>query len=231
MRVGIIGAMKEEIEYFLKQGTSFTEEKKAHLTLYKGSWHEHEVVITRCGVGKVNAAVTTQILIDLYNVEAILFTGVAGALAPSLEVGDLVVSTACIEHDLDASPLGFKRGEVPMFNGPSTFPADEKLVSLSYEAAKDLNVSAVMKGIVLSGDQFIADWDQVNELREMFEGACVEMEGAAVGHAAMVNNVPFVILRSISDKANGEAAGSFTTFVEESAERSAKIVEQMLSRM
>ncbi|WP_026690687.1 5'-methylthioadenosine/adenosylhomocysteine nucleosidase [Alteribacter aurantiacus] len=231
MRIGIIGAMKEEIDYFLKEGTSFTEEKKAHLTLYKGSWHGHQVVITRCGVGKVNAAITTQLLIDIYHVEAIIFTGVAGALDPELEVGDLVVSTSCIEHDLDASALGFERGEVPMFEYSSVFSADEGLVSLAYDAAISLNEGYVKKGVVLSGDQFIADPEKVVELRERFDGTCVEMEGASVAHGAMVNQTPFVILRSISDKANGEAAGSFETFVEQSAVRSSKIVESMLSRM
>ncbi|PYZ97177.1 5'-methylthioadenosine/S-adenosylhomocysteine nucleosidase [Alteribacter lacisalsi] len=230
MKTAIIGAMEEEISYFLASGESFEEVKKAHLTLYKGNLHGQDVIITRCGVGKVNAAVTTQILIDYCGADRIVFTGVAGALHKELEVGDIVVSTACQQHDLDASPLGFKKGEVPMFDGPSVFPADETLIKSAYTAAETVGGVQVMKGIVLSGDQFVADRDLVNELSDTFNGVCVEMEGAAVAHAAMVNRIPYVVIRSISDKANGEAAESFTSFVNKAAKRSAAIVERMLKK-
>ncbi|WP_096436162.1 5'-methylthioadenosine/adenosylhomocysteine nucleosidase [Alteribacter populi] len=231
MKIGIIGAMKEEIDYFLRQGTSFEKSQKAHLTIYEGKWHGHHVVMTQCGVGKVNGAVTTQILIDHYSIEAALFTGVAGALDPELEIGDLVISEDCIQHDLDGSPLGFKRGEVPMFSGRSQFKADELLVNIAFEEAVSLKDGNVKKGRVLSGDQFIADSESVDELYTTFNGHCVEMEGAAVAYTAMVNEVPFVIIRSISDKANGEAADSFTIFVEKTAVRSATLVEKMLQRI
>ncbi|TMW71747.1 5'-methylthioadenosine/adenosylhomocysteine nucleosidase [Alteribacter natronophilus] len=231
MRTAIIGAMEEEIRHFLSLGESFEEHQKAHLTLYTGTLHGTDVVITRCGVGKVNAAVTTQILIDVFNAERIIFTGVAGALEPSLEIGDLVVSEACRQHDLDASPLGFAKGEVPMFDGPSLFRADENLVRIAAETAEQVSGVQVMRGIILSGDQFVADRDRVAELRSEFDGVCVEMEGAAVAHAAMVNKVPFVILRSISDKANGQAPENFNGFVEKTAARSAQIVEHMLNRL
>ncbi|WP_017726550.1 5'-methylthioadenosine/adenosylhomocysteine nucleosidase [Halalkalibacterium ligniniphilum] len=231
MKIGIIGAMNEEIERIKMEMSVSTKTEKASFVFYEGIMHDQIIVLVKSGVGKVNAAVATQILIDTYEVTHLIFTGVAGALDPSLEVGDIVISTSAMQHDLDASPLGFKQGEVPMFERSSDFLADESLVNLAEQAAKKQSTHQVLKGRILSGDQFIANHNKVQELYQLFDGKCVEMEGAAVAHVATLSSIPFVIIRSISDKANGEATMSFTTFTDLASERSHVIVDDMLKHM
>ncbi|MCT8137351.1 5'-methylthioadenosine/adenosylhomocysteine nucleosidase [Anaerobacillus sp. CMMVII] len=231
MIIGIIGAMDEEIK-LLKENIEIEEEVvKATITFYVGTLHGKEVVICKSGVGKVNAAITTQLLVDHFSVSKLIFTGVAGAVDPNLNIGDIVISTSAIQHDLDASALGFKKGEVPMFAYSSDFPADESLINLAKDAAKALEGVNVIKGRILSGDQFIADHQKVAELGELFEGKCVEMEGASVAHVAMLNNIPFVVIRSMSDKANGEANVNFAEFTKLASERSFSIVNSMVDKM
>lgn len=230
MVIGIIGAMNEEIELMKEEMDIKSETKIASITFYSGTMGNHKIVLCKSGVGKVNAALTTQILIDHFQTEKIIFTGVAGALDPSLNVGDIVISTSALQHDIDASPLGFKRGEIPMFEHTSDFPADVSLIELATKASEQLNIQ-VIKGRVLSGDQFIASQELVQELQDTFAGACVEMEGSAVAQVAMLNDIPYVIIRSISDKANGEAKMSFNEFVEVAAKQSNFIVQAMLEHM
>ncbi|MEB1807828.1 MAG: 5'-methylthioadenosine/adenosylhomocysteine nucleosidase [Bacillaceae bacterium] len=230
MVIGIIGAMKEEIELMKEEMDIESEKKIARITFYSGTMGKHKIVLCKSGVGKVNAALTTQILIDHFQTAKIVFTGVAGALDPNLNVGDIVISTSALQHDIDASPLGFKRGEIPMFEHTSDFPADASLIELAMKASEQLNIQ-VLKGRILSGDQFIASQELVQELQDTFSGACVEMEGSAVAQAAMLNDIPYVIIRSISDKANGEAKMSFNEFVEVAAKQSNFIVKAMLEHM
>ncbi|UCZ52306.1 5'-methylthioadenosine/adenosylhomocysteine nucleosidase [Bacillus shivajii] len=231
MKIGIIGAMKEEIQYFKEQTIDLRTEVIGKKEFLVGSWQDHEVVISQSGVGKVNGAITSQMMIDVFKVEAIIFTGVAGAMNPSLEIGDVVISTSCQQHDIDASSLGFAKGTIPMSGGPSDFVADENLVGKAYESAKEVlkEKNKVIKGKILSGDQFISNKEEVRELRDMFHGDCVEMEGAAVAHVSYTSNIPYVIIRSISDKANGDAPSNFESFVTESAKKSAEIVERVIS--
>ncbi|RXI98569.1 5'-methylthioadenosine/adenosylhomocysteine nucleosidase [Anaerobacillus alkaliphilus] len=231
MKIGIIGAMDEEIKR-LKENIEIQEEiVKATITFYVGTFEGKQVVVCKSGVGKVNAAITTQLLVDIFAVNKIIFTGVAGAVDPELNIGDIVISTSAVQHDLDASALGFKKGEVPMFAYSSDFPADEQLIKLAEQAAKNLDDVKTVKGRILSGDQFIADHKKVEELGHLFEGKCVEMEGASVAHVAMLNDIPFVIIRSMSDKANGEADVNFTEFTKLASERSFSIVHSMVAGM
>ena len=233
MKIGIIGAMKEEIVFFQQSMKKLEEVKQGEKTFYRGFWHGHETVIGQCGVGKVNAAITSQMMIDKFEIEIIIFTGVAGGVEERLNIGDIVISTSCQQHDIDASPLGFARGIIPMFEGPSDFPADIELVEKAFEAGIETVEAGtnVLKGKVVSGDQFIADKKEVQQLKEVFSASCVEMEGAAVAQVAYFNRVPYVIIRSISDKANGEAAESFETFVEKAAKSSSVIVENLLKKL
>lgn len=232
MITGIIGAMDEEIERMQKEMHLSEEKVIAKIPFYVGSYGHHRIVVCKSGVGKVNAAITTQILIDHFHVEQIIFTGVAGALDPNLNIGDIVISTSCQQHDIDASELGFKRGDIPMFNYPSVFQADDRLVNLAYEAATKREVTRnVYKGKILSGDQFIADAKIAEQLYHQFSALCVEMEGAAVAHTAMLNDIPYVIIRSISDKANKEATINFTEFVQIVANESNEILKAMLKNM
>lgn len=226
--IAIIGAMDEEIELFFKEMQEIKETYKAGITFYTGVLFNQHVVLCKSGVGKVNAAICTQILIDQFKVDYVIFTGVAGGVDPSLNIGDLVISTECQQHDLDASILGFPRGHIP-FAEHSIFPADERLISYAVESGKRLNDVQVVCGKVISGDQFIANKEQVKALYEEFHAACVEMEGAAVAQVCFLNQIPFVIIRSLSDKADQSAPVNFQEFTKLAAKRSYLIVQGMLA--
>jgi adenosylhomocysteine nucleosidase len=176
----------------------------------------------------VNAALCTQVLIDRFQVQAIVFTGVAGALDPKLEIGDIVVSTECQEHDVDASALGFAKGTIP-YQEVSVYPADSKWIDWAVKAGETLEGVQVVQGKVLSGDQFISDLGKVKELREQMEGTCVEMEGAAVAHVAHLAGIPYVVIRSMSDRADHSADVNFAEFTQLAAKRSSEMVCRMLS--
>lgn len=222
--------MDEEIERYLEQMEHVKEKQRAGLTYYLGNFLDQPVVVCKSGVGKVNASVCTQIMIDDYHVSSVIVTGVAGGVDPELEIGDIVISTDCVQHDVDASALetlGVQRGEIP-FTDTSVFIADETLIALAQKSGQRLSGVKVKTGRVLSGDQFIADREQVDALYHMFGGACVEMEGAAVGHVCHLNAVPFVIIRSLSDKADGSAHINFVEFTQIAAKHSFQIVYGML---
>jgi adenosylhomocysteine nucleosidase len=225
--IGLIGAMAEEIERLEERLERQSETTVAGIRFQQGTFGGQPVVLCRSGVGKVNAAACTQLLIDRFGVDAVIFTGVAGALDPSLEIGDIVISRDCQQHDMDASPLGFVRGTIP-FAEVSVFPADPALVKLAAEASELAAEGRVIQGRVLSGDQFIADRDTVRLLHEQFGGACVEMEGAAVAQVCAMNGVPYVVIRSMSDKADGSAHVNFPEFAVMAADRSFRIVERMI---
>ncbi|CAG5085557.1 MTA/SAH nucleosidase [Thermobacillus xylanilyticus] len=227
--VGIIGAMKEEVELLHRNVRVTGTRSKAGIEYVTGELHGKQVIFCRSGVGKVNAAVCTQVLID-QGVDCVLFTGVAGALDPGLDVGDIVISTVCQQHDMDVTALGFPRGVIP-FQEQSEFAADDRLVGLAVSAGESLFPGRCRTGKVLSGDQFIASRETVRELRETMGGACVEMEGAAVAQVCAMNGVPFVIIRSMSDRADGGAPDSFEAFTIEASNRSYRLVESMIMRM
>jgi adenosylhomocysteine nucleosidase len=230
MVIGLIGAMDEEIALLLEEMEAVSEEKYAGTHYHRGRLEDVSVVLCKSGVGKVNAAVSTQVLIDRYRVDAVIFTGVAGALHPDLDIGDMVISTACQHHDVDAGSLGFAPGEIP-FQDTSVFQADPRLVALAEKASEKASGGKTMRGKILSGDQFISDTERVRSLHERFDGVCVEMEGAAVAHVCHLNRVPFVIIRSISDRADHSANVNFTRFTKMASRRSAGIVRRMLAEL
>ncbi len=229
--IGIIGAMDEEIELLLKAAQPIEEIQVAGLRYFQGSLFGKRVVICKSGVGKVNAAITTQVLIDRFHTKTVLFTGVAGAVHPELNIGDIVISTACMHHDMDVTALGFAPGVIP-FQETSQFAADPKLMQLAERVCEEHFPGRYQTGLILSGDQFIASRDKVRELYETFEGAaCTEMEGAAVAQACFINQVPFVVIRSMSDKADGSAHVNFAEFTVEASEHSYRIVESMVKEI
>ncbi|MUT66778.1 5'-methylthioadenosine/adenosylhomocysteine nucleosidase [Paenibacillus sp. NEAU-GSW1] len=228
-KIGIIGAMVEEIELLHQHVELSQKSVKAGITYYEGNLHGKPVIYCKSGVGKVNAAVCTQVLLDL-GADCVLFTGVAGAVDPQLNIGDIVVSSSCLQHDMDCSPLGFARGVIP-FNARSEFTADERLVRLASDAASKLFEGRSLTGKVLSGDQFIASREAVKELYEQFQGACAEMEGASVAQVCDMNDTPFVIIRSMSDKADGSAHVNFAEFTVTASNNSYQIIDEMLKQM
>lgn len=225
--IGIIGAMQEEVKLLLEHMDNPQAEQHAGLTYHKGTLHGRKVVVTQSGVGKVNAAVCTQVLVDRFGADAVLFTGVAGAVDPELNIGDIVISTSCLQHDVDVTALGFKRGEIP-YQAVSEYPSDEALVKLAQAVGDQAFPGRCRKGRVLSGDQFIADRAVVKALYEELGGTCTEMEGAAVAQVCHMNGIPHVIIRSMSDKADGSAHVNFTEFTVEAADRSFAIVSGMV---
>lgn len=228
-KIGIIGAMAEEIELLHEHvdvASSFT---KAGITYCEGMFHGKSVIFCKSGVGKVNAAVCTQLLLDA-GANVVLFTGVAGALDPRLNIGDIVVSTSCIQHDMDCTPLGFAKGEIP-FHANSEFKADKALIELAADACNRLFPGRSLKGKVLSGDQFIASRETVDSLHQSLHGACAEMEGAAVAQVCEMNQVPFVVIRSMSDKADGSAHVNFADFTVEASKHSFQIIDDMVERL
>lgn len=228
--IGIIGAMDEEIKLYKQGLQDCTETRKAGITFYTGKFQNREIVLCKSGVGKVNASVCTQILIDLFQVIQVIFTGVAGALNPLLSIGDVVVSSDCQQHDMDVTALGFRRGEIP-FSLQSVFKADEKLVQLAVDASKEVVEGKTMAGRILSGDQFIADHNVVKTLHAELGGDCTEMEGAAVAQVCAMNEIPFVIVRSMSDQADGSAHVNFAQFTRLASKRSFEIVQRMLNKL
>lgn len=228
MSIGIIGAMDEEIQHILDSMENFDTEKKAGISFYSGKFNGYDIVLCKSGVGKVNASVCTQILIDEFQAANIIFTGVAGAVNPDLKIGDIVVSTDCVQHDMDVTALGFKLGEIP-YTDVSVFKADPALVDLAISASKEIvQDRKIVSGRILSGDQFIASREKVKFLHDELQGSCTEMEGAAVGQVCSMNEIPFVIIRSMSDQADGSADVNFLEFTKLASKNSYEIVNEMI---
>ena len=227
--IAIIGAMDAEIDEYLLYMNELKERRWNSFTFYEGEMHSKPVVLVKSGIGKVFAAMITQHLIDHYKPSRILFTGVAGALNPDYEIGDVVISTDCIQHDMDVSALGFERGRIP-YTELKVFTADENLVetALSAEVNHPLH-----SGRILTGDQFFTRKELLDHayLTEELKGDAIEMEGAAVGQVCALNNLPFLIVRTISDKANDEASVNFNEFLPEVAKNSFAIVDHILSKL
>lgn len=226
--IGIIGAMDEEV-ISLKRKMHVTEQREiAGMTFFIGTVEDKEVAVVRCGIGKVNAAVCTQILVDIFNVEYVINTGVAGGLYPELNIGDIVVSSDTVEHDMDASAVGNPRGEIPRMQ-KTYFEADAKLIEAAKAAAESLKGDQkVFVGRVASGDQFICSMRVKEDIYSTFTAYCAEMEGAAIAHTCYLNQVPFVIIRAISDKADQSADINFEEFVDIAAKNASKMIEGIL---
>ena len=183
------------------------------------------------GIGKVKAALCVQILADIFRVSHIINTGVAGSLNAALDIGDILISKDALHHDMDVTIFGYQPGEVPQL-GLREFPADERLAALAKESCEKVNpgINAII-GRVVSGDQFISDKDTKNRLISMYHGDCAEMEGASIAHGAYLNQIPFVIIRAISDKADDTSEMEYPVFERAAAKHSARLVEDMIQKI
>ncbi len=221
-KLGIIGAMELEVETLV--GRLQNRQAKAHAgsTFFSGKLEGLDVVVVRCGVGKVNAALCTQILCDCYGVTHIVNTGIAGSLNPALDIGDLLVSTDAMYHDMDCVAFGYPNGRVPGMD-VTAFPADEMLCDLAFAAAEAVNPGHTRRGRVASGDQFVASKALKEKIIAITGGMCTEMEGTAIAQTAYRNGIPFVILRAISDKADDSAEMDYPTFERIAAHRCAAV--------
>ena len=229
---GIIGAMDSEIVTLVGDLENKKEETKFGLTFYLGKLKKYQVVIVKCGVGKVNAGRTTQVLISEYSPKFIINTGIAGGLSEKLNIGDIVISTDLIQHDFDVSPLGYAKGYMCTGENkdqPTKYLADKELSEKILKALdKVKDKRNVFSGRVLTGDLFVAKKEQREQLVKDFDGFCCEMEGAAIAQVASLNKVPFSVLRLISDLPNGKGPEDFTKFEKEAAKLSSHALETFL---
>ena len=231
MKIGIIGAMVEEVSELKASLQDAKVTKIARMEFCEGSFGNTDVVVVQSGIGKVNAAACAQILINHFGVTHVMNTGVAGSLNAKIDIGDIVVSTDAMYHDVDATIFGYAKGEVPQV-GTASFVADEMLRKAAVEAVKEAAPDIhVFEGRVVSGDQFISSREVKNHIRDTFQGDCTEMEGAAIAQVAYINEVPFVIIRAISDKADDSGQEAYDVFEKKAAMHCAHVVEYMISQL
>ena len=226
MKLGIIGAMAVEIATLKENMEAMKEIDRAGMTFYEGKLRGADVVVVQCGIGKVNAAMCTQILCDCFGVTHVVNTGVAGSLSAKLDIGDLVVSRDVMYHDMDCNYVGYPIGQVPGVE-VLAFPANDELIQAAYSAAESCNPGHTKIGRVASGDQFVAGNALKDKILSNTQALCTEMEGAAIAHTAYRNSVPFVVVRAISDKADDSAHMDYPTFETIAAHRCAEVVMTM----
>lgn len=223
--LGIIGAMEVEIESLKQKMNNVMTRNIAGMAFCSGMLNNKKVVVVRSGVGKVNAALCTQALVDNYDVKAIINTGIAGSLKSEINIGDIVLSTDMVQHDMDATGFGYDIGVIPQME-VSNFGADDNLRKLALKCCQQVNPDiSVFEGRIVSGDQFVSDKEKKNWIFEHFQGYCTEMEGAAIAQGAYLNGVPFLIVRAISDKADDSATMDYPEFEKMAVANSVKLIE------
>lgn len=220
-KLGILGALDIEVKYLRELITAPTVWESAGRTFFEGTLAGMPVVLAWADVGKVNAALTTQVLIDRGHAQAVVFTGVAGSLDPNLRIGELLVASGALYHDVDVTAFGYEPGQVPRL--PKIFATDPVLTQTLTACVKELGFRPYT-GLVASGDSFITGSDLRAVLATRYGAQAVEMEGAAVAHACYLNHIPFALLRAISDRADGTAACDFRSFSIKAAQRAAEVV-------
>ena len=225
-KLGIIGAMAVEVELLKQKMENLTVSTHAAMEFYDGVLEGLGAVVVQCGVGKVNAAMCTQILCSIYGVTHLVNTGIAGSLCAELDIGDLVVSRDAMYHDFEVTAFDYEVGKVPGMDTVA-FPADETMIRYALAASEDVNPGHCRLGRVATGDQFVCTDAQKRHIIAVTGGICTEMEGAAIAHTAYRNKVPFVILRAISDKADSSAEMDYPTFETQAAHRCAEVTQHM----
>lgn len=228
-KTGIIGAMEIEVDQLKKDMEISRTVKKAKMEFFEGTLKGKQVVVVRSGIGKVNAAVCTQILVDEFQVDTVINTGIAGSLNPDINIGDIVISRDVLHHDMDAVNFGYPLGQIPQMDVFS-FEADQELADLAEQVCRKVNPEiSVFRGRIVSGDQFVAEKSVKERLITNFGGYCTEMEGAAIAQTAYLNHIPFVILRAISDKADDSATMDYSVFEKQAAKHCVNLVEGLLA--
>lgn len=226
--LGIIGAMADEVAQLKKGMNNVKIVQAAGMEFYQGTIGGKEAVVVRSGIGKVNAAVCVQILADRFQVDGIVNTGIAGSLKAEINIGDMVLSTDAVQHDVDAVAFGYPVGQIPQMD-VFAFQADEKLRELALACSKKVNPElGVFEGRIVTGDQFISDKDKKQWLTDTFQGFCTEMEGAAIAQAAYLNGIPFLIVRAISDKADNSASMDYPEFERQAILHSTRLTKALI---
>lgn len=229
-KIGIIGAMEVEVASLKDAMQVSNVVKKAQMEFLEGTLEGCEVVVVRSGIGKVNAAICAQILAGEFGCEAIINTGIAGSLKAEINIGDIVLSTDVLHHDMDATGFGYPLGQIPQMDVFS-FEADAKMRQIAKEVCSQVNPEIdVFEGRIVSGDQFVSDKAVKERISSNFHGYCTEMEGVAIAQAAYLNNVPFIIIRAISDKADDSATMDYPTFEKQAVEHSVRLTKGFVAR-
>ncbi len=229
--IGIIGAMEEEVAVLKSEMEIKETLERASMTFCRGTLCNQEVVVVKSGIGKINAGICAQILVDLFHVDMLINTGIAGSCDARIDIGDLVISTDAVHHDVDAREFGYPVGQIPRMD-VLAFPADEKMIKMAVEANEKANPEIhTFVGRVASGDQFIASKEVKNKIIENFAPLCCEMEGASIAQAAHLNQVPYVIVRAISDKADDSATEDYPTFEKKAIAHSVNLMKEFLTMM
>lgn len=229
--IGIIGAMEEEVAILKEKMSEVTVLEKAGMEFFRGILGGQQVVVVRSGIGKVNAGICTQILADVFHVNAVINTGIAGSLKAEINIGDIVLSTDTMQHDVDAREFGYEIGQVPRMD-TRTFPADDRLRETALQVCRKVNPEIqVFEGRVASGDQFVADKETKEKIIANTQAYCTEMEGAAIGQAAYLNRIPYLVIRAISDKADDSAHMDYPAFEKEAIRHTVNLVENMMKAL
>jgi adenosylhomocysteine nucleosidase len=230
MKIGIIGAMEEEVVLLRDRLKDLEEKKLAGCEFYSGKLDGLEVILLKSGIGKVNAAIGTTLMIELYQPEVIINTGSAGGFHKELNVGDVVISTDVRHHDVDATIFGYEYGQVPQM--PASYVPDETLVKAAEKAGARVENIQVVKGLIASGDSFMSDHARVEEIKTKFpELFAAEMEAAAIAQTCYQFGVPFVIIRSLSDIAGKDARVSYDQFLQTASQNSADLVLKIVEEL
>ena len=230
MKLGIIGAMKIEVDTLKENMQGKVVTWRTGMEFCEGTLNGCPAVVVQCGVGKVNAALCVQILCDCFGVTHLVNTGIAGSLNNELDIGDLVVSKDAMYHDFDCGGFGYPHGKVPGMD-VIAFPADETMMHYALTAGEQVHPGHIKVGRVATGDQFICDKTVKNTIIQNTQALCTEMEGGAIAQAAYRNEVPFVIIRAISDKADDSADMDYPTFEALAAKRCAQVVQTMAGQL
>lgn len=225
--IGIIGALDEEVEGLIAECKLVNKSAMLGTTIYECKRGERDLVIARAGIGKVNAAICAQFLIDRFNCETIINVGVAGGIGEGVKINDIVISTDCVEHDFDG---GEGVSIIPRMD-TSVFVASKKLLEAAKSAAEDINGIDIHFGRIVSGDQFIDSAEKKNWLVKTFGALATEMEGAAIAHTCYVNKIPFLVIRSISDAADENAMQNFEGNVVKTADLTIDVVKGILDNI
>lgn len=227
MIIGIIGAMDEEVRILKGEMTIDRRELKAKMEFFSGNLWNKNVVVVTCGIGKVNAAVCAQILIDDFGANKIINVGVAGGIGDNIVPGDVVIAESLVQHDMDATEFGDKYGQIPRLD-TFDFKCDAMLIDSAQRACRDIINHKTFIGRIATGDQFVADIEKIKWLKSEFDAIACEMEGGSIAQVCYLNSIPFVVIRCISDNANIGAHMDYEKFVPIAVQNSIHILKNML---
>lgn len=229
MKIGIVGAMAQEVEILSDLMTEKVETRIASAVIFEGKINGKKIALLQSGIGKVAAAIGTTALLQIAQPDVVINTGSAGGITKGLKVGDIMISDETRYHDVDVTAFGYEKGQLPA--NPATFLSDKKLADLAYQIAEEQEQS-VKRGLICSGDSFISSEEKIAQIKTDFPNvAAVEMEATAIAQVCHAFNIPFVVVRAISDAGDGEASISFEEFLPLAAKQSSTLVLGMIEKL